>query len=190
MKIDHIGRGYDIATAREALSPAECAALVARAEAVGFTDAPVTTATGFRMMPEVRNNTRVMLDDPALAAWLWDRLAALFPSRQGEWRAVGLNERLRFYRYEPGQRFAWHRDGAFARDEVEVSRLTLMLYLNGGFEGGETEFDLGEPLSVKPEAGMAPSFGHRARHQGAAVTRGVKYALRTDVMYRRDAVIP
>lgn len=187
MHITRLDEHYDIGTAHGALSPEACASLIARAEGVGFDDAPVTTSTGFKMIPELRNNTRVMLDDLVLAASLWEQLAGLFPATRGAWRAVGLNERLRFYRYTPGQRFAWHRDGCFARDDHERSRLTLMLYLNGDFDGGATEFDLDEPLSVKPEAGMALWFAHHVRHQGAEVTRGVKYALRTDVMYRREA---
>jgi predicted 2-oxoglutarate/Fe(II)-dependent dioxygenase YbiX len=183
---------YEISTVRDALRQAECAALVQRAERIGFTDAPITTPIGFVMMPEVRNNTRVMVDEPKLAADLWERLAPVVPSRLGAWSAVGLNERLRFYRYEPGQRFAWHYDGAFVRALEERSRLleersqlTLMLYLNGDFEGGATEFDVDPALSVRPERGMALLFAHRVRHQGAAVTRGVKYVLRTDVMFRR-----
>lgn len=177
--------GYEIGTVRDALSPARCAALIRSAEAVGFTDAPITTPLGFVMAPEVRNNTRVMVDQPAFAAELWARLGPQVPARPGPWEAVGLNERLRFYRYEPGQRFAWHRDGAFARDPREASRLTLMLYLNDGFEGGQTDFDVEPALSVRPEAGTALFFAHGVRHQGAAVVRGVKYVLRTDVMFRR-----
>lgn len=187
MRVTVLDESYAIATVRGALGPDECAALIARAEAVGFDDAPITTAFGFVMAPEVRNNTRVMIDDPEAAASLWARFGPLLPARIGTWRATGLNERLRFYRYETGQRFAWHGDGAFEREDGERSQLTLMLYLSGGFEGGETEFRVVPPVAVRPEAGMALWFAHRVLHQGAAVTRGVKYVLRTDVMYRREA---
>ena len=187
MRTTVLDESYAIATVHGALSPGECAALIARAEAVGFDDAPITTSHGFVMAPEVRNNTRVMVDDPGAAAALWERLGPLLPARVRTWRAAGLNERLRFYRYEPGQRFVWHADGAFEREDGECSQLTLMLYLNGGFEGGETEFRVFPPISVKPEEGMALCFAHRVLHQGATVTRGVKYVLRTDVMYRREA---
>lgn len=177
---------YEIVTIAEVLAPAECAALIAFAEDIGFADAPVTTALGFKMIPEIRNNTRVMIDDHARAAALWHRLAPFVPVNPGAWKTpVGLNERFRFYRYEPGQRFAWHRDGAFERDNGECSKLTLMLYLNQEFVGGCTEFDVGEPLVVQPQTGMALLFAHGVRHQGAAVSRGRKYVLRTDVMYRR-----
>jgi prolyl 4-hydroxylase len=168
------------------LSPDECAEAIAFAEGLGFGDAPITTAMGFVMAPEIRNNTRVMLDDPARAAALWERLSPALPARMGGWRAVGLNERLRFYRYDVGQRFAWHRDGAFTRSHEERSRLTLMLYLNEDFDGGATQFDDGDWLEVIPRTGAALAFAHPVRHQGASVTRGRKYVLRTDVMFRRE----
>ncbi len=168
----------------------ECAGFVHLAEAVGFAPAPVTTSVGFVMVPELRNNTRVIVDDVACAAALWERLREGIPARIGRFRAVGLNERLRFYRYDPGQFFAWHRDGAFHRPDGDQSLLTLMIYLNDGFEGGSTDFDVDGgrgPLSVVPERGMALLFHHPLRHQGAPVLRGVKLVLRTDVMFRRDA---
>lgn len=175
----------DILTVRGLFTPDECAALVRAAEDIGFGDAPVTTGRGFVMMPEVRNNTRVMLDDRARAAALWQRLAPWVPLERAGGAAVGLNERLRYYRYAPGQYFRWHRDGAFYREERERSLLTAMVYLNDDFEGGSTDFDVGdETLSVKPERGLVLLFEHRLRHQGAPVVQGRKYVLRTDVMYR------
>jgi prolyl 4-hydroxylase len=177
---------HDIFTVPHVLSAQECAALVAHAEALGFEAAPITTPRGFVMAPSVRNNTRVMLDDEARAAALWERLSPVIPQRRGAWRATGLNERLRFYRYEPGQRFKWHHDGAFERTPDERSHLTLMIYLNDDFVGGQTEFALDETLGVRPQTGMALLFHHPVLHQGAAVLQGVTYVLRTDVMYRRQ----
>ena len=55
-------------------------------------------------------------------------------------RAVGLNERFRFYRYTEGEYFNWHGDGSFLRSDGERSLFTAMLYLNDGFEGGTTDF--------------------------------------------------
>jgi predicted 2-oxoglutarate/Fe(II)-dependent dioxygenase YbiX len=178
-----------IRTIPGAFSPEECTGFLGRAEGVGFHAAPITTAAGFVMAPEIRNNTRVMLDDEALASALWERLGAAVPPRLGRFSAVGLNERLRFYRYGAGERFAWHYDGAFHRSPREQSLLTLMIYLDEGCEGGSTDFDLpdrDEPLRVVPRRGMVLLFQHRLRHQGAEVRRGVKNVLRTDVMYRRD----
>ena len=183
----------DVFVIRGFLTPEECAGHIARSEAAGYGDAPINTFAGQVVNKAMRNNDRVMVDDPALAAELWERLRPSVPDRRGQWAAAGLNERLRFYRYDPGQQFDWHFDGSFERSPTEVSNLTFMVYLNDGFEGGATEFnfrlmglvlDGDEITRVVPEAGMALVFAHRIFHQGAPVTAGRKYVLRSDVMYR------
>lgn len=175
-------------TLARVLDDEACAALIAFAEQQGFDDAPVTTARGPRMMRDVRNNTRVMVDAPALAERLFGTLASLLPRELPEgWRLTGLNERLRFYRYDAGQSFEWHYDGSFARNNDERSQLTLLFYLNDGFVGGETEFDdVTGSFTVVPSRGDALVFAHHVRHRGAPVREGRKYALRTDVMYQRN----
>lgn len=130
-----------------------------------------------------RSSHRLVQHDTTLAASLWERLKGHLRSGvPHDLAAVGLNERFRVYRYEHGQAFRWHRDGAFVRDERERSRLTFMVYLNGGFTGGATEF---EDEHVIPEEGLAVVFAHGLRHQGAEVIEGRKYVLRSDVMFRR-----
>lgn len=172
------------------LSPAECAEYILLSENIGYTDAPITTIRGFQMRPDIRNNERVILDDPERASDLWKRVSAEIPSKIGKWQAVGLNERFRFYRYDPGQRFAPHHDGSYRRSNGEESLLTFMIYLNEGFEGGETRFDLPyyyteeSSVSVVPVTGMALCFVHELQHEGTAVNEGRKYVLRSDVMYR------
>jgi hypothetical protein len=37
---------------------------------------------------------------------------------------------------------------------------------------------------IEPHAGMALLFQHRLLHEGSEVTSGVKYVVRSDVMYR------
>lgn len=169
---------------RNAISREACRELITFAEGQGFDEAPVTTAAGPRMIKELRNNTRVMVDAPAMAEMIWQRLREALPETLHEgWAVKGVNERLRFYRYDPGQLFDWHFDGAFVRSKAERSRLTLMLYLSDDFEGGETEFDDGDQYKVVPVLGSALVFFHGVRHRGAPVTKGRKYVLRTDVMY-------
>jgi hypothetical protein len=166
------------------LSPDECSVVIRETEQRGFAAAPITTAFGFKMVPEVRNNTRVMVDDCELAARLWDRFqeAAELPPVPG-WHPVGLNERFRYYRYTSGQAFRWHRDGAFVRNVTQQSLLTFMVYLNEDFGGGSTEF---EHESVVPKTGYALVFDHGLRHQGAEVTHGTKYVLRSDILFERN----
>ena len=100
-------------------------------------------------------------------------------------QVVGANERFRCYRYKRGMRFAMHSDGAFYRSEREQSWYTLMVYLNEEFEGGNTTFFVEPEVSIRPRTGMALLFQHPIVHEGSEVTSGVKYVVRTDLMYRR-----
>ncbi|MBP3956664.1 2OG-Fe(II) oxygenase [Gemmata sp. G18] len=172
------------------LTAEECAAFVAQSEAIGYGDA----LFGGEVVKSFRDNERVLLDDPALAERLFLRAQPFLPHAIGERELVGFNERFRFYRYDPGQTFKPHLDGAYYRiKQFEVSELTFMVYLNDDFTGGHTNFFSdgnsfllfgGAPrLRVKPVRGTALVFLHRQWHEGAAVETGRKYVLRTDVMY-------
>ncbi len=174
-------------TVDDLLSADECRALIARIEADGPERAPITTAQGFVMNSRIRNNTRVMWDDPALAAQVFARVAPFVPATMcGGMTSAGANERWRCYRYEPGQYFAPHYDGAFVRGPEEESLLTFIVYLNEDFTGGETVFnDLG--VSVRPKTGQALLFQHRLRHESTPLLSGLKYAARSDIMYRAPA---
>ena len=71
-------------------------------------------------------------------------------------------------------------DAAYRRDNGEESQLTFMIYLNKGYRGGTTRF---EEIEVTGGLGMALVFEHGLFHEGAEVLEGVKYVLRSDVMY-------
>jgi hypothetical protein len=170
------------------LTDEECASFIAKSEQAGYDEATITTADGFVMAKDIRDNARLIQDDNSLAADLWQRARPFLPETVNEWRVVGLNERFRFYRYDPGQKFAPHFDGHFGRENGDRSQLTFMVYLNSDFVGGETKFydeDRVLCLTVRPMRGMALGFEHRQIHEGAAVISGRKYVLRTDVMYAR-----
>lgn len=152
---------------------------------MGFEPALINTNSGQQRYADVRNNDRAFLDDAARASELWQRIANDVPPIVEGWKAVGLNERMRFYRYDPGQRFKWHGDGCVRRANGEQSFLTFMVYLNDDFTGGETAF---RGLRVGPRKGMALLFCHWLKHMGDEVRDGRKYVLRSDVMYARDEV--
>jgi prolyl 4-hydroxylase len=178
----------DVFVLPDFLSADECDAFIAASEGRGYEEARIATARGQVIAKDVRNNDRLIFDDVALADAWWPRAQAHLPPAFGRWQALGLNERFRFYRYRPGQKFAAHRDGSFERNADECSWMTLMVYLNDGYGGGRTRFDLPgfpEPVLVEPRRGMALVFMHDKVHEGEEVTSGAKYVLRTDVMYRR-----
>jgi hypothetical protein len=172
------------------LSQEECDGFIAASEGRGYEAAPITSRFGAVLRTEIRNNDRAVVDDPELAAAWFQRAQPFPPTRIGQWLLSGLNERFRFYRYDPGQSFKRHYDASFVRGPSEQSLLTLMVYLNLDFTGGTTEFyhpDDRPLASVSPRKGMALVFDHQIVHEGGPVESGRKYVLRTDVMYRRSA---
>src|SRR5262249_40814743 len=127
-----------IGTIDDILNAAECAAHIHCAERAGFDAAPIVTPFGEVIVTEVRNNTRAMIDDFALAATIWERAREHLPIVLDGRQAIAMNERFRYYRYRPGQRFDWHADASFRRANGEASRLSFIMYLNDDFSGGET----------------------------------------------------
>jgi len=121
------------------------------------------------------------------------------------WDVVGLNPSFRACKYLENHRFGRHIDYSnYVRKQK--SWYTLMVYLNSAnnsnadqptFEGGITNFfdytgdeNGGDKVveSVVPEAGMAILFvqdDHTLPHEGALVTKGVKYMIRTDVLFQK-----
>lgn len=168
-------------TIADFLSERECDDLLLFSERLGYEEATVSLRTGAQMMKGLRNNERLLYEDSALAEKYWAKLAPFCPARIDDVVAAGLNEQFRFYKYEPGQRFKRHIDGRFKRNELEESRVTFMVYLNSDCEGGETAFD---EVTIVPQAGMALCFVHELKHEGRPVMSGVKYVLRSDIMYR------
>ncbi|MBG9377696.1 2OG-Fe(II) oxygenase [Panacibacter sp. DH6] len=159
----------------------ECEDFISKSEAIGYEPATVDTEKGQKIVEAVRNNYRVIYTDIVLADNIWRKLKPFAPSQIGNSKAVGLNELFRFYKYQAGQEFKKHRDQSFIRDEVEASYFTFMIYLNNDYEGGETTFN---SLTIQPIQGSALIFLHDLEHEGSSVRRGIKYVLRTDIMFR------
>lgn len=159
----------------------ECESYISTSEGIGYEPATIETERGQRIVEAVRNNNRVIYTDRLLAAQLWLQLSPFAPAQIGNSKAIGLNELFRFYKYQPGQEFKKHRDQSFIRNETEASYYTFMIYLNDNYEGGETTFN---DLTIHPEQGLALIFLHDLEHEGSAVRQGVKYVLRTDIMFR------
>ncbi len=167
---------------RNVFSANECQKFIELSENTGYDAATMNAFGGSFRRPDLRNNDRVILDDEFLAEELWQRCKPFLPNILNGKHAIGLNERLRFYRYEPGQKFAAHVDGYYRRPNGEQSLLTWMIYLNENFTGGATKF-YGADVEVKPETGMMLVFRHALLHEGSEVTSGRKYVLRSDIMF-------
>ena len=203
-----VRRGAFAFVLHSVFSVAECEQMIADSEARGYDQALVNTGQSQVLDTSYRNSSRNIYDCESLADEIYSRIRAHIPSdgcfgyhTYGEpkrWVCEGLNERLRFLRYDPGDFFAPHTDGYYQRPYSHPrparSKLTVMLYLNSGgggggsFEGGETRFvpvdcNAGPSVALTPTAGDVLVFTHPVLHEGCTVTRGRKYAVRTDVMY-------
>jgi prolyl 4-hydroxylase len=170
-----------IFTVENFLSVPECEQYIALSEKVGYEMAKVNTESGPRVLTQVRNNNRALYNSEELAQLLWEKAKPYIPEKIGISLAVGFNELFRFYRYQPGQQFRGHFDQSYIRNATEASFVTFMIYLNDNFEGGETTF---QDFWVEPKQGMALIFLHELYHSGREVSQGIKYVLRTDVIYR------
>jgi hypothetical protein len=56
------------------LSPQECEEYIELSESMGYEDALVTSPYGQILRPDIRNNDRVIYDDPELAEAFWQRI--------------------------------------------------------------------------------------------------------------------
>lgn len=182
MDFQTLDLGNGIFSVESFLTVEECNQLIRESEEKGYQEAKINTSFGEQDLKTVRNNERILFDDYDLAKSLFEKLKPLLPAEIDFWKPSGLNEKFRFYRYSGQQYFKWHVDGSFKRDYFEVSKLTVLFYLNDDYEGGETEF---EGFSVTPKTGMLLIFPHKLRHQGAPLLQGTKYVLRSDVMYAK-----
>lgn len=162
-------------TVDEVYSDAECRAFIERIEA----GSPRLATNN----PMYRDQDRVIEDDPEVAGDLLKRLRPSLPTTMGPLGLSRVNERLRFYRYQAGQRFAPHMDHWYQPSPTEISLLTLLVYFNGDFEGGATRFCEQLEARVQPKPGLVAIFQHKVRHEGEPVARGRKYAMRSDVLY-------
>jgi prolyl 4-hydroxylase len=163
---------------RGLLSEAECAWLIAAATPALRPSVIVDPATG-RPKPDPVRTSHGMNFGPGQEDLAVNRLNRRIAAATGT--AYECGEPLHVLRYAPGQEYKPHLD---ALPGVDNQRSwTALVYLNGGYEGGETLFDrLG--LSAKGEPGDCLIFRNvdadgrgdpRTRHSGAPVTGGIKW---------------
>jgi prolyl 4-hydroxylase len=130
--------------------------------------------------PLFRNQDRVIRDDPEMARELFYRLKYHLPHRIGNLEIIGINERLRMYRYRVGQCFKPHMDHWYRPNETSITLHTVLVYLNGNFEGGETRFSEQLNEVIKPVAGLVAIFQHKLRIETIEKTSmsGIKRTIR------------
>jgi hypothetical protein len=170
------------------LSAEECQKLIELSESqkIGY---GLAGSRGFN--PFARFAQRCLVDAPVVAAVITKRLEALlpkeYPPASGRF-LVGVNERLRFLKYDAGMHHSGdHTDCAHEDPQRGRSFLTVQLYLNDSFCGGQTTFISDRLVPIEPVPGTAIIFDHELYHRGGMVSQGTKYAVRMDVLYGHSA---
>ncbi|KAK0615639.1 prolyl 4-hydroxylase [Bombardia bombarda] len=198
--------GLGLAT--NVLSPAECKAIIAAGESVGFLpDAPLREDGDVSVLA----HNFYWVVDTTFHDTLWARIAPFVPASVNGRLARGLNRRFRVYRYVPGAEYRCHIDGAWPpssilpddtyvydaspADKKQSSLFTFLIYLNDEFEGGETTFFVPaakegtlNAYPVRPVMGGVAIFPHgdakgALLHEGTGVRKGAKYVIRTEMEY-------
>lgn len=131
------------------LTPQECDQMVQMSETMGYTeDAPVSLARHIR-----QNENCVWLSDPPLNDAIFERFKSALPPEVNGGPPVGMNQRWRLYKYNPGDIFRIHTDGSWPGSGLSEqgqlvrdiwgdrwSQFTCVIYLNDDLEGGQTRF--------------------------------------------------
>jgi prolyl 4-hydroxylase len=164
--------------ARNLFSAGECDYVLKKAEPDMRPSMIIDEATGRPMPHPVRTSfsTNFAPDTEDLVIHALNRRIAKATGTDQE-----SGEPLHVLRYAPGQEFRPHLDAIAGESNQRM--WTAIVYLNEGFEGGETDFpeldirtlgSKGDALIFR-NASPAGEADLRARHAGLPVTRGVKW---------------
>lgn len=172
------------------LSPDECAHIAQTMAARMEPALVVDPATGQKTLHPVRTSDSAVVSptvENLVLRAINLRIAAATSTH------VDQGEPLTVLRYRPGQQFRLHHD-ALSQTRNQRS-MTMLIYLNEGFVGGETIFPSYD-LSIAPKGGDAILFHNilndgmpdpNMRHAGAPVRQGSKWlATRWIRTYRYD----
>ena len=97
-----------------------------------------------------------------------------------------INPRFRFLKYNNGDYFTKHADEHYKNDKNEISLITVLIYPNNDYEGGNTKFlfDDKNEISITPKIGLICLMDQNILHEVPNIINGVKYVIRTELMYK------
>ena len=184
-------------------TPEECKAWIDFAEQVGFERLSQPQSRYFSQ----RECGRIQRTDWDLSARLFERMRNIIldcdrrvpGGFSSDRKPVGCNGNIRIYKYERGMSFGKHIDEMNEIPEFPNGRteMTVLIYLSSCV-GGATRFFQSskkrndEGVGFTPQAGSVLLHVHGDRcleHSADPVVQGVKYVLRTDVVYGTTKLI-
>jgi predicted 2-oxoglutarate/Fe(II)-dependent dioxygenase YbiX len=168
--------GTRIYQIRNAVSPSGCRDYVQQGDRVGWIPSNISELNPLY----ARSQANINIDTRALFA----AIRHTAPPRLDDMDIVSLAEqRTQLMRYSEGEYFGVHTDSPFVAQDGAITKLSLVLYLNDDYTGGETVFpDLA--LEVRPEVGKILLFPPDLPHMSKPISHGAKYIVRSEVLYR------
>lgn len=161
-----------------------------------------------------REVSRLCILDDAFAKLLWDRLYPCIQESlcvptgflsEGRWVPLKVNPCFRISRYIPGNKFLPHFDAPYCQSSTIKSGMSLVIYLNDDFTGGQTlcynhEYTRSmaglsvdeimritdmKPVAISPTQGSVVMFPHSLLHSAESLTEGTKFVIRTDLVFQQ-----
>ncbi len=205
-----------------------CSKLIKLCEEKGWNKSSVSGGGHGRTGREdPRTNSFCVIFDNDLASLLWKNIKNYLEpnlaflgenvyfnsnSKGAEWEPSFIFNKMRIYKYNPGEAFPEHIDYKVKRNVrinnnefVQQSFMSLLVYLNDDFENGQTGYwpdhngihcrflrDVEKQHSKKdhqiliiPKQGRCVIQDQNILHEGLPTTKCVKYLLRTDIIHER-----
>jgi len=144
----------------DVLSSDECKKFITMAEDMGYVqDSSISLPRSVR-----HNDNLVWLIDESMHDLLWSRCEAFLQDNAlyNDKKALALNKRFRFYKYNEGDFFKPHTDGAWPGSSIvdnklvynaykdRFSQMTFLFFLNDDYSGGATQFLVDKNDATKP----------------------------------------
>jgi prolyl 4-hydroxylase len=185
--IEHLSQAPEIGVIRGLFTSAECAHIRDLAAPLLTPSIVVDSRTGKSIQHPVRTSDGAVLgpiqQDMVLEAFN-RRIAAVTKTRAEQ------GEPLTILRYRPGEQYRLHHD--CLPGEANQRVMTVICYLNDGYQGGTTEFPVAG-IEFRGEPGDALIFRNtladgnadeRSRHAGLPVTEGEKWIATRWIRFR------
>lgn len=220
-----------IFTLDNAISTNKCKSIIDMASSKGWNNSsPSGGGHGRTGKEDARTNKFCVFHDEELSECLFDTVKSSLPSdltflgqnvyfnsvtKGSEWTPKFVYDKFRVYKYEVGDCFPEHIDYKVKRtvfrdghEYIQQSFLTILVYLNEDFEGGQTGYwpdhngihcrflraeeklgrKKGHQITITPKIGMMVVQDQNILHEGLPALKGIKYILRTDIIHEREAI--
>ena len=215
------------------LSQQQCSVIINSANKKGWNNSsPSGGGHGRTGNEDARTNSFCVLFDEKLAEDIWNGIKKILPDdleflgqnayfnsvTQGkEWKPAFIYDKMRIYKYDPNEVFPEHIDYKVKRnlkvkgkEYVQQSFLSILVYLNEDFTGGETGYwpdhngihcrflrnvekqscKKDHQVIITPEIGKLVIQDQNILHEGLPTSKGTKYLLRTDIIHQREVIRP